>query len=40
MRRSSINDPNSGNGVFVTGSVPAGALVALYAGVWFPSVMP
>ena len=40
VRPSGIDDPSSGNGVFVArDTVPAGALVALYAGVWFPSVV-
>lgn len=36
---SGIDDPSSGNGVFVAdGTVPSGVLVALYAGIWFPSL--
>jgi len=39
VRASEIDEPSSGNGVFVArGSVPAASLVALYAGIWFPSV--
>ena len=38
---SGIDDPSSGNGVFVAdGTVPSGVLVALYAGIWFPSALP